>query len=181
MTPERFTEIFESIEPLISNANYYDLSRIYSHRENFLRRAEALSDNDSITMKHRDSYIKLASSTYDIAMEIHIDLLALARETLVKKAKEYSMDGDRLWNFKPNYTFMDWNPLHNLNGYLRKHLASCMDILSGKIEPTKEMIIEKFGDVYNYCILAIALIEENKDFEKKVGLKEPVKPVLKDL
>jgi len=173
MTPERFTEIFESIEIEISDIHRYNLHKICKYKDDFLDKAISLQNSDSIAMRTKKSYIDLAKITYEIAKEVHIDLLILARETLVKKAKEYSMDGDRLWNFKPNYTFMDWNPLQNLNGYLIKHLASCMDILSGKIDPTKEMIIEKFGDVYNYCILAVAIIEENEKFIDNMALKEP--------
>ena len=172
MTPERFTEIFKSIEPLISDVNRYNIRRISSHRELFLTRIECLGIDDNIIRRSKESYTNLAKRAYDIAKEINIDLLAIARETLIKKANEYSMDGDRLWNFKHNYSFMNKDPLQNLNGYLRKHLASCMDMLDGKIEPTKDMIIEKFGDVYNYCILAVAIIEENEKFIDDMALKD---------
>ena len=172
MTPERFTEVFRSIEPLISDVNRYNIRRICSHREQFLQRIECIGIDNNIIRRSKESYINLAKRTYDIAKEINIDLLAMARETLIKKANEYSMDGDRLWNFKHNYSFMNKDPLQNLNGYLKKHLASCMDILDGKIEPTKDMVIEKFGDVYNYCILAVAIIEENNKFIDDMMLKD---------
>ena len=172
MTPERFTEIFKSIEPLISDVNRYNIRRISSHREQFLQRIECIGIDDNIIRRSKESYTNLAKRAYDIAKEINVDLLAIARETLIKKANEYSMDGDRLWNFKHNYSFMNKDPLQNLNGYLRKHLASCMDMLDGKIEPTKDMVIEKFGDVYNYCILAVAIIEENDKFIDDMALKD---------
>jgi hypothetical protein len=172
MTPERFTEIFKSIEPLISDVNRSYIQRICSHREQFLQIAIAMRIEANIVRRSQNDYIRLAKKAYDIAKEINIDLLAIARETLIKKANEYSMDGDRLWNFKHNYSFMNKDPLQNLNGYLRKHLASCMDMLDGKIEPTKDMVIEKFGDVYNYCILAVAIIEENEKFIDNMTLKD---------
>ena len=152
------------------------MRRISSHREQFLQRIECLGITESIEVniirRSKESYTNLAKRAYDIAKEVNIDLLAIARETLIKKANEYSMNGDRLWNFKHNYSFMNKDPLQNLNGYLRKHLVSCMDMLDGKIEPTKDMVIEKFGDVYNYCILAVALIEENNKFIDDMKLKD---------
>jgi hypothetical protein len=172
MTPEKFTKVFESIKPLVSDVKRTYKEKIWSHREQFLQRIECIRIDDSVIIRTKESYANLAKEAYDIAKEINIDLLAMARETLVKKAKEYSMDGDRLWNFKPNYVFMNKDPLQNLNGYLRKHLASCMDMLDGKIEPTKDMVIEKFGDVYNYCILAVAIIEENNKFIDDMTLKD---------
>jgi hypothetical protein len=172
MTPERFTEIFESIEPLISDVNRYNIRRISSHREQFLQRIECIGIDANMIRRSTESYTNLAKRAYDIAKEINIDLLAIAKETLIKKANEYSMDGDRLWNFKHNHSFMNKDPLQNLNGYLRKHLASCMDMLDGKIEPTKDMVIEKFGDVYNYCILAVAIIEENEKFIDDMASKD---------
>lgn len=109
-----------------------------------------------------------------------VDLLSLASKVLLSKSKEYAMNGDRLWNFKPNYKFMNKDPKLNLLGYLTKHVASCMDILTGKIVPNKEMIIEKFGDVVNYCILLIALLKEKEEHDsincfmkiKKISLEE---------
>ena len=172
MTPERFTEIFKSIEPLISDVRWVYMRRICSHRNQFYQIIMAMRIEANIVRRSQNDYIRLARKAYDIAKEVNIDLLAIAKETLIKKATEYSMDGDRLWNFKHNYSFMDKDPLQNLNGYLRKHLASCMDMLDGKIEPTKDMVIEKFGDVYNYCILAVAIIEENEKFIEDMALKD---------
>lgn len=98
----------------------------------------------------------------DHASQYGIDLEQSSRETLVNKAKEYALNGDRLWNFKTTYAFNIMHEQEVLQGYLLKHLNSCMDILTGKIEPTSLMILEKFGDVYNYCILLYALNQDDE-------------------
>ena len=95
-------------------------------------------------------------------IEWDMDFIPISKQVLIKKANGYSMNGDRLWNFKKNYSFMNDNPTENLKGYIRKHLASCMDIITGKIVADEAMIVEKFGDVFNYCVLAIALIKEQE-------------------
>jgi hypothetical protein len=181
MTPEKFTKVFESIKPVVSDVKRTYKEKIWSHREQFLQRIECIRIDDSVIIRTKESYANLAKEAYDIAKEINIDLLAMAGETLDKKAMEYSMNGDRLWNFKPNYSFMNKDPLQNLNGYLRKHLASCMDMLDGRMDPMKDVVIDKFGAVYNYCILAVALIEDNNDFIKKVGFKGSTELASKDL
>lgn len=93
-----------------------------------------------------------------------LDLQTIAQETLSRKATEYAMNGDRLWNFKPNYSFMCKDPIDNIVGYIRKQAASCMDILTNKYKnPSKAMIQEKFGDVLNYCVLLIGLLKEDSE------------------
>lgn len=115
------------------------------------------------TEEHALIVIELCNS---MAKEYYpaLKLQIIAKETLSKKATEYAMNGDRLWNFKPNYSFMCEDPIDNIIGYVRKQAASCMDILTGKyINPSKAMVQEKFGDVLNYCVLLIGLIKEEAE------------------
>lgn len=113
------------------------------------------------------SFRLLAARADLIAKDLYPDLYLpqIAEDTLINKAKEYSMNGDRLWNFRNNYKFMEKYPLDNLLGYLRKHCASCMDIIRGYIKPDRKLTIEKFGDVYCYCLLALAILAEEEKGE----------------
>jgi hypothetical protein len=156
MTPERFTELFNNV----SNELIRKPKDIASSND-FVNRFESVAKTICKREPMIEDYIRLAQLANYKAMEWSLDLLTLSKDTLVSKAKEYSMKGDRLWNFKPNYKFMAMTPLANLNGYLRKHLASCMDMELGYINPTEKLVIEKYGDVFNYCVLAIALLSED--------------------
>jgi hypothetical protein len=90
-----------------------------------------------------------------------LDLKVLAGKTLDKKAAEYSCEGNRLWNFFPDYPFLDGSKgMDLLKGYLLKHMVSCADILKGRIDPTQSLVLDKFGDCLNYSILMLAVIEQ---------------------
>lgn len=91
-----------------------------------------------------------------------IDLSLVAKQTLVDKAIEYSVDGDRLSAFKSKYTFMDYYPHENARGFVRKQMMTCMDILHGKIKASRANVIDRFGDVYNYMILMYAVREDER-------------------
>ena len=97
-----------------------------------------------------------------------VDVRFVANETLGLKASEYAMNEDRLWNFKPTYLVdyeldkkesLIWS-LNTVMGYMLKHYNSVMDIETGKLRTVKGTAKEKYGDLYNYCILAIAIAEE---------------------
>ena len=46
----------------------------------------------------------------------------------------------------------------------KKHLVSVLDIISGKLANTEEMVNEKFVDSINYHILMMAILQENRSF-----------------
>jgi hypothetical protein len=151
MTPERFESIAEFITDDLGKACPVKIEEFEKIAENAMT---GLSKIDwTYLLKFLDSYMWI---------KWEIDFVPISKQVLIEKANGYSMNGDRLWNFKKNYSFMAEDPMVNLKGYVRKHLASCMDILTGKMIADEAMIIEKFGDVFNYCVLAIALMEEQE-------------------
>lgn len=99
------------------------------------------------------------------------------RETLQKKADEYSSDEDRLHNFKLAALINDQVPIQSAWGMATKHLVSIIDMLKEFEQkphymPPRELVNEKFGDMINYLVLIEALIEERRrSLEAK-----PIKP-----
>jgi hypothetical protein len=89
-----------------------------------------------------------------------LELKALAGKTLNKKAEEYSCEGNRLWNFFADYPFLEDKGMELLKGYLLEHMVSCADILKGRLDPNKGLVLDKFGNCVNYSILMLAVIEE---------------------
>jgi hypothetical protein len=117
--------------------------------------------------KQKDNAIKvlknLQALRHQIANETTQGLEILARLTLIKKAKEYAIGGDRLYNFKPTYLFDKEDSKEVCIGYAIKHAKSVMDILKGKLQADVYTVEEKFGDLYNYCLLFIAICKEQEE------------------
>ena len=67
------------------------------------------------------------------------------KNVLKQKAKEYA-HGDRLYNFKTAARIDGSTPIESAKGMWKKHLVSVLDIISGKLANTEEMVNEKFGD-----------------------------------
>ena len=102
----------------------------------------------------------LIELTHSYGLSFGLNLKTKAIETLVNKAKEYALSGDRLYNFKCNYDWQDETPYARLTGYMEKHLVSCADLITGKLKATPEMVAEKMGDCLNYSVLLYAVIKE---------------------
>ena len=86
--------------------------------------------------------------------------LELIRSVLGKKADEYALDGDRLYNFKVAARMGNTTPEKALWGMLMKHLVCVMDLVDGKVDKTPGRVDEKLGDLINYIILLEALMKE---------------------
>lgn len=83
------------------------------------------------------------------------------KKVLMKKAKEYASDDDRLYNFKAAARINNTTPLLALWGMATKHLVCVQDLITGKLKITPGVVDEKIGDLINYLILAKAeMIEE---------------------
>jgi hypothetical protein len=83
---------------------------------------------------------------------------------LLEKNKEYSRNGDRLWNFRSAGRCRGKHPLEALEGMEVKHTISIDDMVRDCVEdrqPTIKAIEEKFTDAINYLLLKEALIREN--------------------
>jgi len=85
--------------------------------------------------------------------------LALTKEVLANKSKEYSTD-DKFHNFKTAARVNGVTPAQALWGMTSKHLVSVMDLVNGIKKPTKELVDEKIGDMVNYLILLEGILNE---------------------
>ena len=85
------------------------------------------------------------------------------------KKAEYASDVDVLINFKKAGLKSNQSPEKALKGFLLKHETSLDDIidkLDRGILPTKELIDEKLGDIFNYTLLLEGLIIERLENAK---------------
>jgi hypothetical protein len=80
---------------------------------------------------------------------------------LKTKAKEYSTEQDRLYNFYRSAQISGKHPVACLEGFMLKHLTSIYDVIEaaqkGQIASV-ETVNEKVGDAINYLILLEALL-----------------------
>ena len=101
----------------------------------------------------------------DFANQVN-DIMEHCHELLVVKGGEYAGSEDRLANFKRGAALTGCTPLQCLFVYMSKHYDAVAtyirDEASGKLRPRSEPIDGRFNDLINYCILAQALIEEQK-------------------
>ena len=99
----------------------------------------------------------MTPKAFEIILE---DRLKKIKDVLGHKAKEYAMDGDRLYNFKVAARILDTTQERALLGMLMKHLVSVLDLIDGKLKRTPETVDEKLGDLINYLILLEAVLLE---------------------
>ena len=101
----------------------------------------------------------------EIGLYYNVSCSKEAGKTFLSRKEHYDNNGDRLENFKKtDEPYMSENPLENLKGFVVKHLKWVSNLLKGQIEnPTQTQVLEHVGDVFNYAILAIALLEENNE------------------
>ncbi len=94
------------------------------------------------------------------------DIMAHCHELLVVKGGEYAGTADRLANFKRGAALTGCTPLQCLFVYMSKHYDAVAtyirDEATGTLRPRSEPIDGRFNDLINYCILAQALIEEQR-------------------
>jgi dUTP pyrophosphatase len=95
----------------------------------------------------------------DVQLKNQIHLI---KTILQNKAKEYSQDENRLYNFYVGSNLSLQSPIDVCFGYMLKHICSVYDILSQdnlteKISQPIDVIQEKFNDLINYIILMHAV------------------------
>lgn len=155
MENKQFLEIHESVNTIVKATLFYNVELNNSFQSYLTNGFSGVSGVEGL--------IDVVTKIYGyVKSSFNIDLIEHSYNVLASKDKEYSAKGDRLYNFKTDYSFMLPDPKQNLFGFVRKHLVSVMDIINGvKKDPDDQFIIEHFGDVYNYGILLIALLEED--------------------
>lgn len=90
------------------------------------------------------------------------------KELLVKKANEYSLDNtDRLSNFKNGANISHWDPVKVLFGYQLKHITSYIDMINSDEKFSRDLWLEKMGDITNYFILLLGILEDEDKFKKE--------------
>ena len=88
------------------------------------------------------------------------------KSLLTVKGGEYAGTDDRLANFKRGAALTGCTPLQVLFVYLSKHYDGVASFIktsaAGSVRPSSEPIEGRLDDLINYCILAKALIAEQK-------------------
>lgn len=87
---------------------------------------------------------------------------AQSEETLIKKAKEYATDVDRLHNFKVAAELQGMTVREALGGMMAKHVVSVYDLIRQPELASPEVWDEKLGDNLNYLLLLSAVVEEER-------------------
>lgn len=91
------------------------------------------------------------------------DQLKYAKNLLIAKGKEYSLDEDRLLVFKRAASLQGETTKQSLCGMLAKHIISIYDMCGSDQEFTLERWTEKITDTINYMLLLKAAVMEEKD------------------
>lgn len=89
--------------------------------------------------------------------------VAMCREVMVTKAKEYAAAHDRLANFKKAGALQYEHPAKALQGMMAKHQVSIADMTAGLDVGTtysQAQWDEKIGDALNYLFLLDAVVQE---------------------
>lgn len=108
------------------------------------------------------------SKRFDEIVESRIEKI---RSVLKTKNESYNTGDDKLLNFKIAARARGISPLQALDGMMLKHEVCYLDLVSGRVKPTKEFIDEKIGDFINYLFLAeILLSEELENLDKKENI-----------
>ena len=81
---------------------------------------------------------------------------------LTSKSKEYSRNGDRLWNFKLSAKIQGITQEEALRGMMVKHWVSVLDLISDPQSVTTKLLDDKISDVVNYAILLEACLLERQ-------------------
>lgn len=96
------------------------------------------------------------------------DALELSRQVLIKKSAEYANDENKLHNFDKAARITGKSREECLWGMALKHLVSVTDIIDDMSKdasyiPSRDLVMEKFGDLRNYLLLLEACIEDKRN------------------
>jgi len=92
---------------------------------------------------------------------------------LLTKREEYASGEDRLANFKHPTSLLETNPAMVCMYYQTKHFDSLIDIckkIDQGVYPSKELILEKAGDLAAYTYLLYACLQEQMNPLQKNAL-----------
>lgn len=94
--------------------------------------------------------------------------LESSRNVLISKSAEYASEDNKLHNFNKAARITGKTREECLWGFALKHLVSVTDIIDEmskdpKYIPSRDLVIEKFGDLRNYLLLLEACIEDKRN------------------
>lgn len=98
------------------------------------------------------------------------DIVDHCKHTLTVKAKEYVRNDDRMHNFNKASLKKNISREQAIDGMRLKHEISIDDIredVSKGNLPSKELLLEKFGDIINYYILEYMSIRQKITNDKR--------------
>ena len=95
--------------------------------------------------------------------EVFFERVEMCKNVLTNKSKEYSIDEDKLHNFKVAAELQGCSPQRALGGFLAKHIVSIFDMINSDKDIKQEVWDEKIGDALCYLFLLDAIILENRD------------------
>jgi|GEM_PF-2829192 len=116
----------------------------------------------------------------ELKFEILVEeILNRVKELLIVKGKEYRRNNNPLHNFEKGSNISGEHPAKILDGFLLKHYISYRDLLNdimdGKLI-NKDLVKEKFGDIFTYLCLQQAIfvdyIDNYKDSKETKDNKE---------
>lgn len=105
--------------------------------------------------------------TQDRFNEIVKEFLTKTEQVLMKKQDEYSLGKDRFAFFKNEAAIGRITPEQALYYCQLKHITSYIDMINSDKKFSRELWVEKLGDIVNYCILLYGLLEDQNKFEEK--------------
>lgn len=111
---------------------------------------------------------------------IAVERLGYCQTLLISKGKEYSRNGDRLWNFKAAAAMKGCTPEEALMGMLLKHWVSIMDMVAEPGKVTVNMIDDKLSDNINYSLLLEGLFLERMGVPKTEEIPLPTDNDMKE-
>ena len=89
------------------------------------------------------------------------------KSLLIKKGNEYSLEADRLSNFKHGAEITGWPCEKVLLGYQLKHITSYIDMINSGKKFSRELWQEKLTDMTNYNILLLGILEDGNMFTEE--------------
>lgn len=89
-------------------------------------------------------------------------LIEYAEKTMIKKGLEYTPIGDRFANFRP-ILGENKTALEKLIGYNAKHVQYCYMQETNMTAKNQNELLEHWGDVFNYNILGLAMLNTDKE------------------
>lgn len=90
------------------------------------------------------------------------DILERVRENLVSKAtRDYAVSGDKLYNFHTAAPILGSAEMACLS-YATKHYLSIAKLVQEKKSVSRELALEKIGDLITYMVIMHALMGETR-------------------